>query len=274
MDGVANKYFYGVAMPAATNLFLPAVKIHRLVWRFCFSVVYTTLIVLEIWLRTVVGQADLRMAMRVRRRWARRLLYVLGIRLELSGSPPAFPALVVANHRSYLDPILLLCDLDALPVAKAELASWPILGKGAALAGILYLRREHSGSRAQTLRQIEAKIQEGFSVILFPEGTTSSLAGTLPFKKGAFQLAAKSGLPVVPVALCFDDERDYWLGTEGFFSHAARRFRLKSTTIRLCYGPAFQNADADRLSEEVRSWINIQLEKYPPLHALGSPLST
>lgn len=265
----AEKYLCSRVHPAATVLFLPAVKTLRLAWRFCFAITYTSLIVLEIWLRTTIGGADLRAAMRVRRRWARRLLYALGIRIEITGIPPDFPALVVANHRSYLDPILMLIDLDALPVAKAELASWPILGKGAALAGILYLRRESSGSRAQTLRQIETKIQEGFPVILFPEGTTSSLSGTLPFKKGAFQLAAKGGLPVVPVALCFADERDYWLGTEGFIAHATRRFGEKTISIRLCYGPAFQNTDAALLSEAVRSWIDLHLEKYPPAHFLA-----
>lgn len=239
-------------------------KIFRLAWRLCFFVTYTTFIVLEIWLRGLFRGPDLRAAMRVRRRWARRLLHTVGVRLDITGSPPAFPALVVANHRSYLDPILMLCDLDALPVAKAELASWPVLGKGAASAGILYLRRNHSGSRANTLRQIEAKIQEGFPVILFPEGTTSGLAGTLPFKKGAFQMAARSSLPVVPVALCFADERDFWIGTEGFLSHAARRFKEKTISVRLCYGPAFQNSDAEVLMEEVRVWINAQLEKYPP----------
>ncbi|MEO6759664.1 MAG: lysophospholipid acyltransferase family protein [Saprospiraceae bacterium] len=239
-------------------------KTLRLAWRLCFFVVYTTYIVLEIWFRRTFQGADLRAAMRVRQRWARQLLYGVGVRLESTGTPPDFPALVVANHRSYLDPILLLCHLDALPVAKAELANLPVLGKGAASAGILYLRRESSGSRAQTLRQIESKIEEGFSVILFPEGTTSGLAGTLPFKKGAFQMAAKAGIPVVPVALCFADARDFWVGTEGFFAHAARRFREKTVPIRLCYGPAFQNADTEVLLKAVQNWIDAQLEKYPP----------
>ncbi|MEO6039055.1 MAG: lysophospholipid acyltransferase family protein [Saprospiraceae bacterium] len=241
-------------------------KTLRLAWRLCFFLVYTLLIVIEIWLRTLLHGADLRAAMRVRRRWARRLLHTVGIRLEITGTPPDFPALVVANHRSYVDPILLLCDLDALPVAKAELASWPVLGKGAASAGILYLRRESSGSRAQTLRQIELKIETGFPVILFPEGTTSGLPGTLPFKKGAFLMAARSGIPVVPVALCFADERDFWVGTEGFLSHAARRFREKTIPIRLCYGPAFQNSEPEALMHEVQGWINTQIGKYPPLN--------
>lgn len=211
--------------------------------------------------------------MRVRRRWARRLLYGVGVRLEVTGTPPDFPALVVANHRSYIDPILLLCDLDALPVAKAEVASWPVLGKGAALAGILYLRRENSGSRAQTLRQIEAKILEGFSVILFPEGTTSGQPDTLPFKKGAFQMAVKAGLPVVPVALCYRDERDFWVEQESFLAHAGRRFREKTVHIRLCYGPPFYQEDKDALISEVQAWINTELEKYPPTYRLKS-LST
>ncbi len=245
-------------------LFLPIVKTFRLAWRLCFFVGYTTYIVLEIWLRGLFRGADLRAAMRVRRRWARHLLHTIGVRLEVIGQPPDFPALFVGNHRSYVDPILMLCDVDALPVAKAEVADWPVLGKGAASAGILYLQRDSSGSRANTLRQIEAKIQEGFSVILFPEGTTSALPDTLPFKKGAFAMAAKSGLPVVPVALCFADERDFWIGTEGFFSHAARRFREKTISIRLCYGPAFRHSDAEVLTTEVRTWINAQLEKYPP----------
>jgi len=240
------------------------VKIFRLAWRLCFLVSYTTYIVWEIWLCGLIHGTDLRAAMRVRRRWARHLLHSVGIRMELIGQPPDFPALIVANHRSYLDPILMLCDLDALPVAKAELAGWPVLGKGAALAGILYLQRNNSGSRADTLRQIEAKIEAGFPVILFPEGTTSGLAGTLPFKKGAFQMAAKSGLPIVPVALCFADERDFWVGTEGFFFHVTRRFQQKTISIRLCYGPAFRHPETEVLLAEVQTWINAQLDKYPP----------
>lgn len=251
-------------------LFLQVVKIFRLAWRLCFAIVYTTYIVLEIWLRSLLQGADLRAAMRVRRRWARHLIRGIGIHLEVIGLPPDFPALVVANHRSAIDPILMLCHLDALPVAKAEVANWPVLGKGAAMAGILYLQRESSGSRANTLRQIEAKIEEGFPVILFPEGTTSDLPDTLPFKKGAFQMAAKAGIPVVPVALCFADERDFWLGTESFLAHFARRFREKTILIRLCYGPAFQHENTEILIAEVQTWINAQLERYPPAVLLNN----
>lgn len=201
----------------------------------------------------------MRASMRVRRRWARTLLERVGVCAENEGHPPAIPCLIVANHRSYLDPILMLRDVDAYPVAKAELADWPVIGKGAKMAGILYLRREHSGSRANALRLMEDKVRAGFSVIIFPEGTTSGLAGTLPFKKGVFQLAARSGIPVVPVALVFEDKEDFWIGKETFLHHAGRRFREKNIRVKVCYGPPLHSIHAEELLAEAKNWIETRL---------------
>ena len=234
-------------------------KTLRLVARLLFFLFYTTAIVAEIWLRGLLHGHNVRRAMRIRQRWARRLLPAMGIRIETEGAAPDFPCLLVGNHRSYLDPIILLRDVDAYPVAKAEMASWPIIGKGARMAGILYLERENSASRSDILRLIGRRIEAGFQVMIFPEGTTSGLPGTLPFRKGAFQLAARSGFPVVPVALRFADAADFWVGTEPMVSHASRRFREKTIHIKVCYGPTLQGADADVLMEEARGWIEERL---------------
>ena len=199
--------------------------------------------------------------MRIRRRWARRLLPAVGTQIETEGNVPDFPCLLVGNHRSYLDPIILLRDVDAYPVAKAEVASWPVLGKGARMAGILYVQRENSASRSDILRLIGRRIEAGFQVMIFPEGTTSGLPGTLPFRKGAFQLAARSGFPVVPVALFFADEKDFWIENESFLTHAKRRFLEKTIRVKVIYGPTLQNTDADTLMEEARGWIEGKLLK-------------
>jgi 1-acyl-sn-glycerol-3-phosphate acyltransferase len=235
------------------------VKNLRIAWRLLFFIFYTTVIVAEIWLRKNLFDADTRSAMRVRRRWARNLLRGVGIRGENEGIAPDFPCIIVSNHRSYLDPILMLRDVDAFPVAKAELADWPIIGKGAALAGILYLRREHAGSRVSTMRLMEEKIKDGYQIIIFPEGTTSGLPGTLPFKKGVFQLAAKSGIPIVPVALIFSGKKDYWIGKETFMSHAGRRFREKTIEVKVCYGPTLKSGDAEELLVQSKNWIETRL---------------
>ena len=244
-------------------------KTLRLVVRFLIFVVYTSLIVLEIWLRNLLWGEDIRRSMRVRRRWARNLLQGVGLRVKTEGVVPDFPCLIVSNHRSYLDPILMLRDVYGYPVAKAELANWPVIGKGAKMAGILYLKRESAGSRSGTLRQMLEKIEAGFSVIIFPEGTTSALPGTLPFKKGGFKLAAQARIPVVPIALIFADERDYWVGKDSFLSHARRRFGEREIEVRLCYGPAISSDDPNVLLSKSQAWIdailtsNEKLQSFP-----------
>jgi 1-acyl-sn-glycerol-3-phosphate acyltransferase len=232
------------------------VKTLRLISRFLFFAGYTTLIVAEIWLRNTISGQDMRRSMQIRRRWARRLLQGLGLQIEVLGSPPRKPCLMVCNHRSYLDPIIMLCDVDAYPVAKAELAKWPLIGKGAKMAGILYLRREHAGSRVGALRQMQDKIAAGFPVLIFPEGTTSSLNGTLPFKKGVFKLAAQAGIPVVPVALVFSDKRDFWVGKISFLRHAWRRFGEKTIGVKISYGPEFTGDDPEELLLNAKAWID------------------
>ena len=232
----------------------------RPIFRFLFFVAFTAAIVAEIWLKNRFFGVDMRRSMRIRRRWARKLLAGIGVVVEEFGDIPVYPCIIISNHRSYLDPILMLRQLDAYPVAKAELASWPIIGKGAKHAGILYLKRENVKSRAGTLQGINAIIEDGFQVIIFPEGTTSALSGTLPFKRGVFQLAAKLQYPIVPVALVFASEEDFWVGKENFLQHAGRRFREKKIKVALHYGPKIQGEAAEALLESTQTWINTQLD--------------
>lgn len=231
----------------------------RLSWRLFFFVSYTALIIAEIYLRGLLNGRDMRAAMRIRRRWARRLLYTAGVRIDVEGVAPGETCLLVSNHRSYLDPILLLRNVDAYPVAMAEISKWPMLGKGARLAGILYVDRERPGSRSATLLRMAEKMKAGFSIILFPEGTTSGLAGTLPFKKGAFQMAAKHSFSVAPVALCFDDPDDFWITEETFLTHAQRRFKEKYIRVKICYGETIQSDDPEALLTQAQQWIDHQL---------------
>lgn len=231
-------------------------KYLRPIWRFLFFVSYTSAIVAEIWLKNIVLGIDMRRSMRIRRRWARNLLRGVGVRLEQFGPIPDYPCIIISNHRSYLDPILMLQHVDAYPVAKAELANWPIIGKGAKLAGILYLKRENVKSRAGTLKGIQDIIGDGFQVIIFPEGTTSGLPATLPFKRGVFQLAAKMNIPLVPAAVVFEHTADYWIGKESFVQHAGRRFREKQINVSVHYGATVVGDTPELLMEHCKNWID------------------
>jgi len=235
-------------------------KTIRLVLRSFFFIGYTFLIVAEIWARNTFQSPDIRRSMHIRKRWARRLLNGLGLDIQVQGIIPDIPCLLVANHRSYLDPILMLQHVDAFPVAKAELASWPLIGKGAKMAGILYLRRESAGSRTGILRQMALKLTEGFSVIVFPEGTTSSIPNTLPFKRGAFKLAAQENFPILPVAIHYADSRDFWIGESTFLAHTRLRFGEKKIHVTLHYGPEMRSKEASELLEKSQNWIDETLQ--------------
>lgn len=236
------------------------VRFARVLYRFLFFAGYTTFVATWLYvLRHWIG-ADTEHLMSVRQRWAKRLLAFAGVKVTLRGEVPAFPCLLLANHRSYLDPIIVLRDVHAFPVAKAELARWPIIGRGARQAGVIYLRRDQASGGVSVLKAIaDVILNEGFSVLLFPEGTTSAQKNLLPMKKGAFRAAARWKLPVVPVAICFSCPEDCWVGAETFLKHAWRRFQEKEIEVQLHYGPALCCPNEERLELMVRAWIEEQL---------------
>ncbi len=231
----------------------------RLIWRLFFFSVLTTAIVLEIYLRKRLFRASLPTLMRVRRRWARQLLRGVGVRLTSEGDFPSGAGMVVANHRSYLDPILFIAEMDAVPLCMAEVRSWPIVGWGADMSGVLFVDRADPAHRTAMVRAMIQKSNEGFPVLIFPEGTTSAEQGTLPFQMGAFQIAARCKLKVAPVVYIFDDPADFWVGDESFLSHAWRRFRVKQTHIRVVYGPLLERDDPDRLAADAKKFMDAAL---------------
>ena len=231
----------------------------RLTYRFLIFFWLTFWVVVRIYIRATFFGAKRPEILRMRRRWAKRLLNGVGVRLEKFGEPPEEACLLVSNHRSYIDPIAVLCDTDAFPVSKAEVEKWPFIGYGAKMAGMLYLKRDDTNKRASILRGIVQTIQEGYPVLLFPEGTTSDVPGVLPFKRSSFVRAAKENLPVSPIALRFFDERDYWVLMESFMTHAARRFGEKEIRVQIHYGPVFRSDDPEKLLNICRDWIETKV---------------
>lgn len=231
----------------------------RAFYRLLLFAAYTSLRIVQILALSLFQRPDLYRSMRIRRSWARWLLYHLGVRIETSGTPPDFPCIVMANHRSYLDPIVLICDIAGFPVSKAEVARWPIIGYGARLTGVLFLRRESARSRSATLGAIGEKVQQGFPVILFPEGTTHDLPATLALKRGGFQLAAQGSFPIVPVAIDYAHQADYWIGDDTFLAHFFRRFGERRMPVFVHYGPVLHGHDAQDLLLRTKTWIDLRL---------------
>lgn len=137
--------------------------------------------------------------------WGRLGVVMSGSDVVVTGEEhlPDGPVIVMSNHLSNFD-ILALQGYFPRPlswIAKKELFSVPIFGPSMRRGGYIPLDRGDGRKALKSIDEAAALIRNGKSVIIFPEGTRSRDGQMIPFKRGGFLLAARAGVPVVPVAI-------------------------------------------------------------------------
>ena len=142
---------------------------------------------------------------RILRTLGRPLLRLAGVSPAVSGlrNLPARGAVLVCNHASYLDPVVMATVLPGEPVfvAKRELAPQLVAGTLLSRLGVLFVERWAPEGGVADTQEILAQARQRRLLVLYPEGTFARGAGLLPFRLGAFVVAAEAGLPVVPAAI-------------------------------------------------------------------------
>lgn len=128
-----------------------------------------------------------------------------GIDLEVEGGEhlaPRGPVIYIFNHQSMLDTLVLahLLKRDVVPLVKQEMADNPLVGPMLKQAGTIFVDRD-AADQGELLQQSLAVLGSGRSLVIAPEGTRSTLGEIQPFKHGAFFLAKKARVPVVPIVL-------------------------------------------------------------------------
>jgi 1-acyl-sn-glycerol-3-phosphate acyltransferase len=113
------------------------------------------------------------------------------------------PLLIVSNHASYLDPIILAATVpfNFRFVVKREARDWPVIGSFIRKCGAIAIVRNDPSSASDESRKIVLALKEGAAIHMFPEGTFTAHAGLRPFQMGAFKAALETGSQVVPVSL-------------------------------------------------------------------------
>ncbi|MBK6868425.1 MAG: 1-acyl-sn-glycerol-3-phosphate acyltransferase [Burkholderiales bacterium] len=140
-------------------------------------------------------------------RWAARFLQIWRIELDVRGQPPqAGPVLMVANHISWLDILVLHAAGYCRFVSKSDVKRWPVIGPLATGAGTLYIERESRRDAMRVVHHMRDALRRGEVVAAFPEGTTSNGLQLLPFHANLIQAAISTPAPVQPVALQFLDK--------------------------------------------------------------------
>ncbi len=119
---------------------------------------------------------------------ARRFCHILNIHVKASNDTKVSPrTLRVANHLTVFDPIILASQLDVCFAGKAEIGRWPIIGWICKCYAILLVERGRKAQAKTFAFQIRERLNQGGSVLVFPEGTTGDGIALLPFKTGAFE---------------------------------------------------------------------------------------
>jgi 1-acyl-sn-glycerol-3-phosphate acyltransferase len=176
-------------------------------------------------------------------------------RPRVTGQLPTRPAVLVANHLSYIDPIIVLGLIPCAPIAKGEIAGWPLIGGAIRDLGVLFVRRGDAADGARVLRSGLRLLREGVSVLNFPEGTTSDGSSVGGFRRGIFGLARLAQVPVVPLSIHFDTKDLCWTGGALFVPHYLKTAARRSTFVRVDIGDPIDPAHfahAGALAAEAR----------------------
>jgi 1-acyl-sn-glycerol-3-phosphate acyltransferase len=142
----------------------------------------------------------------IARIWAKSILFVSSVKVNVKGLENIEPSksyIYMSNHRGNFDiPVLLGClPIQFRWLAKAELFKIPIFGRAMSAAGYVKIDRSNRVSAFKSIEQVAAKMKNGVSVMIFPEGTRSEDGNVKPFKKGGFVMAVDTGAPIVPIIL-------------------------------------------------------------------------
>ncbi|MDP4623115.1 MAG: 1-acyl-sn-glycerol-3-phosphate acyltransferase [Hydrogenophaga sp.] len=189
--------------------------------------------------------------------WSRDMLRIMGVQLEVRGqAPTAGPCLVVSNHISWLDILVINAAQPVRFVSKAAVLRWPLIGQLVAGAGTLFIERESRRGAVRMVQLMAERLQAGDRVAVFPEGTTGDGRGLLPFHPNLLQSAIAADAPIVPVALRYvkahSQERHdapVFVGTTTLVASIWTTLRARELTAVVHYTEAQTAAGRDR-----RAW--------------------
>ena len=152
--------------------------------------------------------------------WCQHVLQVLCIDVQAftaSQRPPlGGPALLVSNHVSWLDILVIQSLQPCIFVAKREVQDWPIVGTLAQCCGVIFVDRSSTSSTKEMVNEVASALQRGYHVAGFPEGTSSEGLRVQLFHANLFEAALQIDTGVQPMALRYCDPQ-----TQAICSHAA-----------------------------------------------------
>jgi 1-acyl-sn-glycerol-3-phosphate acyltransferase len=216
--------------------------------------------------------------------FARLGLRVLGIRVDARRRtrkgirPRRRNHLIIANHLSYIDILVINSLIPSVFITSVELMRTFPLGLFARFGGCIFVERRSPAGLKREIGEIEQVLSEGISVVLFPEGTTSNGETVRPFKNSLMTAAIRTGTDILPVCIRYQqvngqpmntENRDtvYYYGETTFFEHLPRLLALSSIgaeCVILRSISTHQHHSRKDLAARVHAMISAAYHEKPP----------
>jgi len=204
---------------------------------------------LSVLLKPFAPDSVRRILQSAKRLWCIYICAILGVRIRQQGTPLSVPGLIVSNHVSWLD-IIVLGALGPFGfVSKYEVAEWPVVGYLASQTGTLFLRRGDRESTRLIASDMTSRLKNGHFLIFFPEGTSSPGTRVLRFHARLFQPALDAGVEVQAVAVAYRDEARSvapFIGDDEFLPHLWRVMALTEIPVDVLFCEPLKTERQDR----------------------------
>jgi 1-acyl-sn-glycerol-3-phosphate acyltransferase len=229
--------------------------------------------------------------------WARLLLRALGIRVKTTAGV-AFPALshrtaleegagalLVANHVSWLDPLIMAAMLPSRLLAKREIGEWPLIRTLVAGSGALFIDRERLSRLPSAVATVAGALRAGDTVVAFPEGTTWCGREMGRFRPAVFQAAIDAGAAVYPATLRYCEgestsARGCYVGDDSLIASLLRVVATRGLTVEVSFFAPIRLTATGRRHEtraalariaEAQVRTGIHMPAHPATRAAASP---
>jgi 1-acyl-sn-glycerol-3-phosphate acyltransferase len=187
------------------------------------------------------------------RRWCKLGCAALGVRVTVRGSLPKDAQYLVANHLGYLDILVLGGQANAAFVSRADVEHWPVIGWLAKQFDTVFLERSKKRDLPTVNADLKERLLRGEIIVMFPEGTSSSGEGLLPFRSPLLGPPAENGSAVAAACIRYTTGKGdpdpmhcvAWWGDMEFAPHASAMLSVTRIDATIDFAPAARR-DADR----------------------------
>ncbi len=198
--------------------------------------------------------------------WFRVMIRLIGLRVHVSGQAADAPVLLVGNHISWLDILVVGSQAHTLFVSKADVKGWPVVNLMTRAGRTLYIERGAHGT-ADLRQQMQGRFDQGYRVLIFPEGTTTNGETTRRFQPRLFAVAIDHQIPVQVFALHYRQASAAYIDDLSLLDVLWNCTAEKAVDVHLRFGPVLQQCERrDQYAQAAQEWATAELEAFHRSH--------